>query len=102
MCSFTLLQVGCLQFECVPIFVCLFLCVLRWSVLVNCLLNVFAICVGEVSIFSLKFMVLFLCCVGVVLASPCIVLYSKEYVCCICDPSVCLGVPSICQICMFV
>ena len=23
---------------------------------------------------------------------------SKEYVCCVCDPSECLGVPSICQI----
>ena len=26
------------------------------------------------------------------------VLSSKEYVCCVCDPSVCLGVPSIGQI----
>ena len=24
----------------------------------------------------------------------------KEYVCCVCDLSVCLGVPSICQICV--
>ena len=31
------------------------------------------------------------------LANPCI-----EYVCCVCDSSVCLGVPSICQMCMFV
>ena len=28
------------------------------------------------------------------------VLSSKEYVCCVCDPSVCLGVPSIGQICV--
>ena len=49
------------------------LCVLCWTVLVNCLLNAFAICVGEVSVFSLKVMVLFLGCVGVLLASPCIV-----------------------------
>ena len=34
------------------------------------------------------------------LASPC--LSSREYVCCVCDPSVCLGGPSICEICMFV
>ena len=27
---------------------------------------------------------------------------SKEYVCCVCDPSVCLGVPSICQMCVCV
>ena len=33
--------------------------------LVNCLLNAFAICVGEVTVFSLKVIVLFLCCVGV-------------------------------------
>ena len=37
---------------------CLFvLCVLCLTVLVNCLLNAFAICVGEVSVFSLKVMV---------------------------------------------
>ena len=53
---------------------CLFvLCVLCLTVLVNCLLNAFAICVGEVSVFSLKVMVLFLGCVGVLLASLCIV-----------------------------
>ena len=39
---------------------CLFvLCVLCLTVLVNCLLNAFVICVGEVSVFSLKVMVLF-------------------------------------------
>ena len=64
--------VGWLQFECVPIYVSV-LCVLCLTVLVNCLLNAFAICVGEVRVFSLKVMVLFLGCVGVLLASPCIV-----------------------------
>ena len=55
---------------------CLFvLCVLCLTVLVNCLLNALAICVGEVSVFSLNFMV-FLGCVGVLLASPCIVFQS--------------------------
>ena len=49
------------------------LCVLCLTVLVNCLLNAFAICVGEVNVFSLKVIVLFLGCVGVLLASPCIV-----------------------------
>ena len=39
----------------------------------NCLLSAFAICVGEVSVFSLKAMVLFFGCVGVFLASPGIV-----------------------------
>ena len=53
---------------------CLFvLCVLYLTVLVNYLLHAFAICGGEVSVFSLKGMVLFLCCVGVLLPSPCIV-----------------------------
>ena len=61
---------------------CLFvLCVLCLTVLVNYLLNAFSICVGEVSVFSLKVMVLFLCCVGVLLASPCIVF---QRVCVLC------------------
>ena len=76
------------------------LCVLCFTVLVNCLLNAFAICVGEVNGFSLKVMVLFLAC-------GCFcwlvrVLSSKEHVCCVCEASVCLGVPSICQMCVFV
>ena len=41
------------------------------TVLVNCLLNAFAMCVGEINVFSLK------CCVWVgmvlLLTSPCIV-----------------------------
>ena len=62
---------------------CLFvLCVLCLTVLVNCLLNAFAICVGEVNVFYLKVMVLFLGCVGVLLASPCIV-FQRVYVLCL-------------------
>ena len=61
---------------------CLFiLCVLCLTVLVNCLLNVFAICVGEVNVFSLKVMVLFLGCVFLFLANPCIVF---QRVCVLC------------------
>ena len=42
---------------------CLFiLCVLCLTVLVNCWLNASAICVGEVNVFSLKVIVLFLGC----------------------------------------
>ena len=86
---------------CVFLYVCLFvLCVLCLTVLVNCLLNAFTICVGEVNVLSLKVMVLFLGCVFFCWLIR--VLSSKEYVCCVCDPSVCLGVPSICQICVFV
>ena len=42
------------------LYMCLFVfCVLCLTVLVNCLLNAFAICVDEVNVFSLKVMVLF-------------------------------------------
>ena len=75
---------------------CLFvLCILC----LFCVGELFAICVGEVNIFSLKVMVL---CLGCVFFWLIHVLSSKEYVCCVCDPSMCLGVPSICQICVFV
>ena len=73
--------VGCLNLS-MFLSMCLFvLCVLCLTVLVNCLLNAFAICVGEVGVFSLKVMVLFLGCVGVLLASPCIVF---QRVCVLC------------------
>ena len=62
--------------------------------------ELFAICVGEVNVFSLKVMMLFLGCV--VFCWLIHVLSSKDYVCCVCDPSVCLGVPAIYQICVFV
>ena len=57
-----------------------FLCVLSLTVLVNGLLNAFAICVGEVNVFSLKVMMLFL---GLCFLFCWIirVLSSKEYVC---------------------
>ena len=70
----------------------------------NCVGELFVECVcylcGWSECFSLKVMVLF----WVVLAFCWLVrvLSSKEYVCCVCDPSVCLGVPSTCQICVFV
>ena len=52
---------------------CLFvLCVLCLTVLVNCLLNAFAICVGEVTVFSLK-MIVFIYFLFILLANPCIV-----------------------------
>ena len=49
-CSFSVFLSMCL----------LVLCVWCLTVLVNCLLNTFAICVGEVTISSLKVIVLFL------------------------------------------
>ena len=60
--------------------------VLCVTVLVNCLLNAFAISVGEVNVFSLE---VFFCGCWLIR-----VLSSKEYVCCTSNPSVCLGVPS--------
>ena len=55
---------------CVFLYMCLFvLCVLCLTVLVNCLLNSFAICVGEVNVFSLKVIVLILGCAGLLLAN---------------------------------
>ena len=80
---------------------CLFvLCVLCLTVLLNCLLNAFAIRVGEVYVLSLKviifiWVVLYFCWLIRVWSS-------KEYVYCVCDPSVCLSVSSICQTCVFV
>ena len=73
------------------------LCVLWLTVLVNCLLNAFAICVGEGECFLFQsfWVVLGFCWLIRVLSS-------KEYVCCVWDPSVCLSVPSICQVCVFV
>ena len=58
---------------------CLF--VLCLTVLVNCLLNAFAICVGKVTVFSLKVSVLFLGCVGVLFTNLCIVF---QRVCVLC------------------
>ena len=51
----------------------LVMCVLCLTVLMNSLLNAFAISVGEVTVFSLKVIVLFLGCFVVLLANPCIV-----------------------------
>ena len=83
---------------CVFLSMCMF--VLCLNMLVNRLLNAFAICVGEVNYFCLKVIVLFFwfCCFCWLIC----VLSSKEQVCCGCDPSGCLGVPSICQLCVFV
>ena len=55
------------------VFLSMCLLVLCLTVLVNCLLIAFAICVGEVTVFSLKVIVLFWGCVCVLLANLCIV-----------------------------
>ena len=64
------------------VFLSMCLLVLCLTVLVNCLLNAFAICVSEVTVFSLKVIGLFLGCVGVLLANPCIV-YQRMCVLCL-------------------
>ena len=68
---------GCLQFVHFPIIVS----VLCLSVLVNCLLNVIAICVGEVRVFSLKVMLL-LGCAGGFCWLNCV--WSSKRVCVLC------------------
>ena len=50
-CSLSVFLSMCLFFVCL-------------TVLVNCLLNAFSVCVGEVTVSSLKVIVLFLGCVG--------------------------------------
>ena len=58
---------------CFPIYVPACVVCFCLTVLVNCLLNAFANCVSEANVFSLKVIVLFLCCVGFVLVNPCMV-----------------------------
>ena len=70
----------CLSYLCFLSMYLLVFCVLCLTVLVNCLLTAFAICVGEVNVFSLKVMVLFLSCVFL-LANPCVVF---QRVCVLC------------------
>ena len=64
-----------------PLYVPAVLCALCLTVLVNCLLNVFAICVGEVIVFYLKVIVSFLG--RAVFCWLICVWASKEYVCCV-------------------
>ena len=79
---------------CVYLAMCLFvLYVLCLTVLVNCLLNAVAFYVSDRIVFPLKVIACFWLTR---------VWSSKEGVCSVCDPSECLGVPSICQICVFV
>ena len=79
-CRLTCVVVSVMLVVCsLSVFLSMCLVVLCLTVLVNCLLNAFAICVGEVNVFSLKVMVLFLGCVDVLWASPCIVFASDPY-----------------------
>ena len=73
---------------CVTLLMDLFvLCVACFTVFVNCLVNQFAICLGVVVILLLNVMDVLRVCGGALLDRPC--------VCCACDPSVHLYVPSI-------
>ena len=56
---------------CVFLYICLFvLCVFCFTVLMNCLLKEFAICMSEVTVLSLSAIVLFLGCIVFLLANP--------------------------------
>ena len=70
--------------------------VLCFVVLMNCLLNVFAISVGDTVCLSLNVMVLFLNVWVFCLEDH--VWCSRECVCCVCDPNAFLGILSICLI----
>ena len=76
------------------------LCVAYMTVFVNCLLKLFAICLGVVVILLLNVM----CCLlwFEMLYWIDRVWSSKECVGCACDPSVRLDVPSIHFVCIFV
>ena len=102
--AWTCVVVGVMLVVCslsVFISMCLFvLCVLCLTVLVNCLLNAFAICVGEVNVFSLKVIELFFVFFVVFLLIR--VLSSKEYVLCLwsqCVSRCYLHMPDLC-VCM--
>ena len=70
---------GCLQFVCFPNYVSI--CGVCLVVLVKSFLSAFAICVGEVIVFYLKVIVLFLGCVGLLLANSCMVFQSVCVLC---------------------
>ena len=87
---------------CVTLLMCLFvLCVACLTLFVNCLVKQFAMCLGVVAILLLNVMDVFSVCV-VVLCWIDHVWYSKECVCCACDPNERLSAPSICFVCVFV
>ena len=65
--------VGCLQFECISIYVSFCLVCFMLDCVGALFVNAVSICVGEVNVFSLKVIVLFLGCVFFLLANPCIV-----------------------------
>ena len=70
----------------------LVLCVACLTVFVNCLVKQFAMCLGVVAILLLNVMNVFSLGGGALLDRPCIVF---QRMCCACDPSVHLSVPSI-------
>ena len=68
-------------------------CVVYLSMFVKCLLNAFAMCFAVVVVFLLNVnMLVFVIVFIYLLERPCIVFQS---VCCVCNPHVNLGVPSI-------
>ena len=71
---FACVMVSVIVVVCICVFSYLCVCVVCLTVLVNCLLNAFAVCVGEVNVFSLKVFFFFL-------ANPCMVF---QTVCMLC------------------
>ena len=68
---------------CVSLLMCLFvLCIACLTVLVNCLLKQFAMCVDVVAILLLNVMDVFSVCGGTLLDRPCMV-FQRVYVLCL-------------------
>ena len=87
---------------CVALLRCLFvLCVASLTVLVNCLVKQFAMCLGVVAMLLLNVMEVFRVCGDALLDRPCMV-FQRVCVCCACDPNERLSAPSICFVCVFV
>ena len=99
-CSLCVFLSICLFVVCVFLSICLFVVCVFLSICLVCFVCFMFDCVVKVNVFYLKVIVLFLGCADFWLLIH--VLFSKEYVCCVCDPSMYLGVPSICQMCVFV
>ena len=72
------------------------------TVFVNCLVRQFAMCLGVIAVLLLNAMDVFRVCGGALLDRPCMVFHRMCMVCCACDPSVHVSVPSICFVCVFV
>ena len=83
---------------CCPVNGSVCLCAACFTVFVNCLVKLFAICLGVFAILLLKVMELLCVVGGALLDRPCMVFHRMWC----CGPSERLDAPSICFVCVFV